>query len=85
MSTYRSPWPVPGVIWASLPLPALLVGPDGMIREANPAAESFLNASAKSLFGQPVLDRIMIDAPMTTERRRPSQRSARTPPKMGVR
>ncbi|MBJ2151712.1 nitrogen regulation protein NR(II) [Paracoccus sp. IB05] len=64
MSSYRSPWPVPGVIWASLPLPALLVGPDGMIREANPAAESFLNASAKSLFGQPVLDRIMIDAPM---------------------
>ncbi|NPD15677.1 PAS domain-containing protein [Xinfangfangia sp. D13-10-4-6] len=64
MSSYRSPWPVPGVVWASLPLPALLVGPDGLIREANPAAESFLNASAKSLFGQPVLDRIMIDAPM---------------------
>ncbi|WP_112309572.1 two-component system sensor histidine kinase NtrB [Pseudogemmobacter bohemicus] len=64
MTPYRSPWPVPGVVWASLPLPALLVGPDGMIREANPAAESFLNVSAKSLFGQPVLDRIMIDAPM---------------------
>ena len=24
MTPYRSPYPVPGVVWASLPLPALL-------------------------------------------------------------
>ncbi|VDC31954.1 two-component system sensor histidine kinase NtrB [Pseudogemmobacter humi] len=64
MSRWRAPYPVPGVIWASLPLPALLIGPDGCIQEANPQAEAFLNASARSLHGQPVLDRLAIDAPM---------------------
>ncbi|MFE3835747.1 two-component system sensor histidine kinase NtrB [Pseudogemmobacter sonorensis] len=61
---YRSPYPVPGVIWASLPLPSLLINPAGQIIEANPAAEVFMNASAKALLGQPVLDRLAIDAPM---------------------
>ena len=28
MTPYRLPYPVPGVVWASLPLPALLIGPD---------------------------------------------------------
>ncbi len=64
MSAYRPPYPVPGVIWASLPFPSLLVDENGLIREANPAAETFLNASARSLSGQPVLDRLAIDAPM---------------------
>lgn len=64
MSAYRPPYPVPGVIWASLPLPSLLVDEAGLIREANPAAETFLNASSRSLRGQPVLDRLAIDAPM---------------------
>ncbi|MGA0542296.1 two-component system sensor histidine kinase NtrB [Neotabrizicola sp. VNH66] len=64
MTPYRSPYPVPGVIWASLPLPSLLVDSKGLIAEANPAAEVFLNASAKALSGQPVLDRLAIDAPM---------------------
>jgi two-component system nitrogen regulation sensor histidine kinase GlnL len=63
-AAYRPPYPVPGVIWASLPLPSLLVDAAGRIVEANPAAETFLNASARSLFGQPVLDRLAIDAPM---------------------
>ncbi len=62
-AAYRPPYPVPGVIWASLPLPSLLVDGEGRIVEANPAAETFLNASARSLFGQPVLDRLAIDAP----------------------
>lgn len=64
MTEFRSPYPVPGVIWASLPLPALLVDLDGLIFEANPAAEIFLNASVKTLRGQPALDRLHIDAPM---------------------
>ncbi|MFT4149608.1 MAG: ATP-binding protein [Paracoccaceae bacterium] len=61
---YRSPYPVPGVIWASLPLPALLISLDGRIAEVNPAGEAFLNASTKSLMGQPAFDRLLIDAPM---------------------
>ena len=64
MTEFRSPYPVPGVIWASLPLPAFLVDIDGIIVEANPAAEIFLNASVKTLRGQPALDRLHIDAPM---------------------
>ena len=51
-------------VWSSLPVPAVLVGPDDMIVDINPAAEGFLNASAKSIKGQPVWDRIMIDAPL---------------------
>ena len=64
MSAFRPPYPVPGVIWASLPMPSLLVDATGLIREANPAAETFLNASARTLRGQPALDRLAIDAPM---------------------
>ncbi len=64
MKGYRAPYPVPGVIWASLPIPALLVDENGKILETNPAAELFLNASSRSLKGQPVFDRIHIDADM---------------------
>jgi two-component system, NtrC family, nitrogen regulation sensor histidine kinase GlnL len=64
MMPYRAPYPVPGVIWASLPVPALLIDPNGCILEVNPAAESFLNVSVKSLKGAPAWDRIYIDAPM---------------------
>lgn len=63
-SAYRSPYPVPGVVWASLPLPALLIGPDNKIAEVNPAGEIFLNISSRSLMGQPAFDRLSIDAPM---------------------
>lgn len=62
--TYRAPYPVPGVIWASLPFPTLLIDETARILEANPAAETFLNASAKGLRGQPAFDRLSIDAPM---------------------
>ena len=64
MTPYRAPYPVPGVIWASLPVPALLIDRDGLIIEANPAAETFLNASSRTLKGQPAFDRLAIDAPM---------------------
>lgn len=62
--TYRAPYPVPGVIWASLPFPTLLIDQAAMILEVNPAAETFLNTSQKSLIGQPVFDRLSIEAPM---------------------
>ncbi len=64
MTPYRAPYPVPGVIWASLPFPTLLIDSAATILEVNPAAETFLNASQKSLIGQPVFDRLCIEAPM---------------------
>jgi two-component system, NtrC family, nitrogen regulation sensor histidine kinase GlnL len=64
MTPYRAPYPVPGVIWASLPFPTLLIDQGAMILEVNPAAETFLNTSQKSLIGQPVFDRLSIEAPM---------------------
>jgi two-component system nitrogen regulation sensor histidine kinase GlnL len=64
MMPYRTPYPVPGVIWASLPVPAFLIDPGGKLVEVNPAGEAFLNASARSLIGVPAFDRILIDAPM---------------------
>ncbi|KIN65145.1 Nitrogen regulation protein NR(II) [Sulfitobacter noctilucicola] len=51
-------------IWASLPIPALLIAPDNSIKGANPAAEGFFNASAKSVIGQPVWDMLAIDYPL---------------------
>ncbi|WP_028028475.1 two-component system sensor histidine kinase NtrB [Gemmobacter nectariphilus] len=56
--------PAPGIIWASLPIPAVLVTPDNLIDEINPAAELFLNTSARSLRGLPVLDVLAVDAPL---------------------
>jgi two-component system, NtrC family, nitrogen regulation sensor histidine kinase GlnL len=49
-------------LWISLPVPVLLLGPDDRILGVNPAAELFLNLSAKALTGAPVWDRVMIDA-----------------------
>lgn len=57
-------FPTPGAFWASLPVPALLVDADGVVVEINPAAESFLNLSARSLKGHALLERLLIDAPM---------------------
>jgi two-component system nitrogen regulation sensor histidine kinase GlnL len=49
-------------LWASLPLPAFLIGADDRIEEVNPAGEQFMNASAKALRGQPIWDRLSVDA-----------------------
>ncbi len=57
-------------LWASLPIPALMLGPDDTILDPNPAAEQFLNLSAKALRGAPVFDKIMIDAPLEDAFRR---------------
>jgi two-component system nitrogen regulation sensor histidine kinase GlnL len=48
-------------IWQSLPVPALIVGHDNRITEANPAAEIFFNSSARALTGVPILDRLAIE------------------------
>ena len=51
-------------LWNSLPVPALLLAPDDTIAEINPAAEAFLNLSARALTGAYLWDKVMIDAPL---------------------
>jgi len=51
-------------IWASLPVPALILDPNDNIVAINAAAEGFLNTSSKSIMGQPVWDKVMIDSPL---------------------
>jgi two-component system nitrogen regulation sensor histidine kinase GlnL len=59
--TLPPPSPAPGAIWASLPLPAVLIDMGGRIVVANPAAETFFNCSARSLIGQNVGRRLRLD------------------------
>ncbi|MEZ5883748.1 MAG: ATP-binding protein [Paracoccaceae bacterium] len=56
--------PAPGIIWNSLPTPALLIDGNDLVTEINPAAELFLNLSARALRGQPLLERLAISAPL---------------------
>lgn len=56
--------PAPGIIWSSLPLPALLIDCADRVLEINPAAEVFLNLSAKALKGQVLGERLAISAPL---------------------
>lgn len=49
-------------LWASLPLPAILISRDGTIADCNPAAEAFLNLSARALVGQPLWDMVAVNA-----------------------
>tara|TARA_R110002074_G_scaffold37992_5_gene102832 strand:+ start:1818 stop:2891 length:1074 start_codon:yes stop_codon:yes gene_type:complete len=51
-------------IWASLPVPTVIISPDDRIIDINPAAEGFLNASMKAVAGVPVWDIIAIDDPL---------------------
>ncbi|MCK4711257.1 MAG: PAS domain-containing sensor histidine kinase [Marinosulfonomonas sp.] len=51
-------------LWSALPTPAFLIGEDNTIMAANPAAEGFLNASAKSLLGARGADKIIVAAPL---------------------
>lgn len=51
-------------IWASLPVPAVIIAPDDRIVDINPAAEGFLNASMKTVAGVPVWDIIAVDDPL---------------------
>jgi len=51
-------------IWPSLPIPAFVLGGRDEVIDINPAAEQFLNTSAKQLRGTPFFDRMAIDAPL---------------------
>ena len=51
-------------VWSSLPVPALLIDPNDIITETNPAAEGFFNNSGKSLCGKYIWDRLIVEAPM---------------------
>ncbi len=51
-------------VWSSLPVPAIWIDGDDRIVDVNPAAEGFFNSSAKALRGEPVWDRLAVDAPL---------------------
>ncbi len=51
-------------LFASLPIPALILDAEDKICDVNPAAETFLNASTKSLIGHPIWDKIFVAAPL---------------------
>ena len=51
-------------LWSSLPVPAILLDAEERIADMNPAAEGFMNNSAKWLIGQPIWDRLAVDAPL---------------------
>lgn len=48
-------------VWAALPLPGLVLDGQGAIADLNPAAEQFLNASARALRGRPLPDRLRLE------------------------
>lgn len=56
--------PAAQILWASLPVPAILIDAQDRLIDLNPAAEHFLNTSEKMLRGQPIFDRLAIDAPL---------------------
>ncbi|WP_281967911.1 two-component system sensor histidine kinase NtrB [Roseovarius nanhaiticus] len=51
-------------LWTALPVPALLLDDKDCTRQANPAAETFLNASERALVGQPIWPLLDMDAPI---------------------
>ena len=57
-------------LWLSLPMPAVLIDGEDRIEEINPATESFMNSSAKSVKGTPAFDTLAIDAPLEGALRR---------------
>ncbi|WP_281982102.1 two-component system sensor histidine kinase NtrB [Thalassorhabdomicrobium marinisediminis] len=64
-------------LWASLPVPALLLDPGAIIAESNPAAQSFFNLSSRALGGARLWDMIEVDAPLNAAYgRAEAQRSA---------
>ncbi|WP_341245597.1 two-component system sensor histidine kinase NtrB [Nereida ignava] len=51
-------------LWISLPSPVVLIGADDCVIDMNPAGESFLNVSCKSLIGKSLWDTVLRAAPM---------------------
>ncbi|MBJ3762908.1 PAS domain-containing protein [Maribius pontilimi] len=58
------------IVWHSLPVPILLVDAEDRITDVNSVAEDFLMSSARSLAGQPLFDRLLVDAPLDDAFRR---------------
>ena len=56
--------PALDTIWASLPIPAILLDEGDKIADINPAAEGFFNTSNRAINGVPLFDRLMVDAPL---------------------
>ena len=51
-------------VWISLPVPALELDEADRIVRINPAAEGFMMTSSRALVGQPVWDRLAVNAPL---------------------
>jgi len=51
-------------IWTSLPVPAVVLDAEDRILRLNPAGEGFLMSSARAVQGEPVWDRLAVDAPL---------------------
>ena len=51
-------------LWASLPTPAIILDAQDRIARINPAGEGFLMSSARAAEGQPIWDRLNVDAPL---------------------
>ncbi len=56
--------PGEGRIWASLPMPALVLDPDDRVTAINPSAEAYFNTTLRHMEGVPVYDVLAIDAPI---------------------
>lgn len=56
--------PDENMVWSSLPVPGVIIDGEDKILDVNPAAEGFLNSSAKALRGEPIWDRLAVDAPL---------------------
>ena len=54
----------PADLWQSLPFPAFTLSRGCLVLSANLASEEFLNVSERQLAGQPLFDRLSIDAPL---------------------
>ena len=52
-------------LWNSLPVPVFLLDARDKISEINPAAEQFLNTSARNLRGCSVFDKLSVNAPFS--------------------
>ncbi len=53
-----------GALWVSMPIPAFIIQSDNTIADLNPAAEIFMNSSAKGMMGRPIWDVLMVDSPL---------------------
>ena len=64
------------MVWTSLPVPGLILDGQDRIAQINPAAEGFLMTSARSIVGQPVWDKLAVDAPIEEALERAREKSA---------